>query len=216
VLRLLRLTPRQSVGAFEGSDSYWEERYIAGRNSGPGSYGDLAKFKAKILNEFIAAESVQSIIEFGCGDGHQLSLAHYPRYLGLDVSSAAIVKCRALFAGDSSKEFKMMQYYNSDKADAALSLDVIYHLVEDNIFEKYMTTIFDCAERWVVIYSSNFDGLGEKFAEHVRHRKFTNWITMNRPKWYCFNVIKNKYPFTGDFQTSTHSDFYFFARREEK
>jgi SAM-dependent methyltransferase len=209
------LTPRQSVGLFEGSDLYWDERYKAGGNSGPGSYGDLAIFKAKILNEFIAAESVQSVIEFGCGDGHQLSLARYPRYLGLDVSSAAVAQCRALFAGDPTKEFRTMQDYNGDEADAALSLDVIYHLVEDTIFEKYMTTIFDCAKRWVVIYSSNFDGLDEKFAEHVRHRKFTRWVTMNRPEWYCVNFIKNQFPFAGDFQTGTHSDFYLFAKRKK-
>ena len=73
-----------------------------------------------------------------------------------------------------------MQNYNNEKADAVLSLDVIYHLVEDTIFEKYMDNIFDCAQRWVVIYSSNFDGLDESLAEHVRHRKFTNWVTANR------------------------------------
>jgi hypothetical protein len=55
---------------FEGSSLYWEKRYIAGGHSGPGPYGDLAVFKAKIMNEFVAAENVQSIIGFGCGDGH--------------------------------------------------------------------------------------------------------------------------------------------------
>jgi SAM-dependent methyltransferase len=200
---------------FEGSSSYWEKRYVADGNSGPGSYGDLAIFKARILNEFIAAESVQSVIEFGCGDGHQLSLARYHRYLGLDVSPAAIAKCRIMFAGDSSKEFRTMQNYDGDEADAALSLDVIYHLVEDTVFERYMTTIFDCAQRWVVIYSSNFDGLDENLAEHVRHRKFTNWITTNRPEWYCAKVIKNDFPFSGDFKSSSHADFYFFAKREK-
>ena len=215
VLRLLRLTPRQSACAFEGSASYWEKRYLAGGTSGPGSYGDLAIFKAKVLNEFIAEERVQFVIEFGCGDGHQLSLARYPRYLGLDVSPAAIEKCKVLFANDSSKEFRTMQDYNNEKADAVLSLDVIYHLVEDTIFEKYMANIFDCAQRWVVIYSSNFDGLDENLAEHVRHRKFTNWVTANRPEWNCAKVIKNEFPFNGDFQTGTHADFYFFAKRAD-
>jgi SAM-dependent methyltransferase len=215
ILRLLRLAPRRISGEFEGSGSYWEKRYIAGGNSGPGSYGDLATFKAKILNEFIAAENVPSVIEFGCGDGHQLSLARYPRYLGLDVSGAAIASCRTLFADDPSKAFGMMQNFKGDRADTILSLDVIYHLVEDTIFEKYMTTIFDCAQRWVVIYSSNFDGLDESLAEHVRHRKFTSWIAANRPEWYCADVIKNAFPYKGDYQTGSHADFHFFAKREE-
>ena len=215
VFRSLRLIPRKSVCVFEGSELYWEKRYLAGGNSGPGSYGDLAKFKAKVLNEFIAKERVQFVIEFGCGDGHQLSLARYPRYLGLDVSRAAIAKCKTLFAGNSSKEFRTMENYNNEKADAALSLDVIYHLVEDTIFRKYMANIFDCAQRWVIIYSSNFDGVDESFAEHVRHRKFTDWIARNCPEWHCAMIIKNEFPFSGDFQTGTHADFYFFAKREE-
>ncbi len=35
------------------SSAYWEERYIQGRNSGNGSYGRLAEFKAKIINDFV-------------------------------------------------------------------------------------------------------------------------------------------------------------------
>jgi hypothetical protein len=96
-----------------------------------------------------------------------------------------------------------------------LSLDVIYHLIEDDIFEKYMTTIFDSARRWVIIYSSNYDGPDETLAEHVRHRKFTNWIKTSRPAWYCVNVIKNEFPFKGDFQTGSHADFYFFRDPRE-
>jgi hypothetical protein len=75
--------------------------------------------------------------------------------------------CRTLFASDASKEFKTMQHYNNDQAGTVLSPDVIYHLVEDAIFEQDMSTIFDCARRWVIIYSSNYDGLNEICAGHV-------------------------------------------------
>jgi hypothetical protein len=216
VLERLRLTPRPSIGMFDGSSSYWEKRYITGGNSGPGSYGHLAAFKAKILNGFMASENVQSVIEFGCGDGHQLSFARYPRYLGLDVSAAAIAKCRTLFASDASKTFKTMHNYEVDQSDTALSLDVIYHLVENDVFEKYMANIFESARRWVIIYSSNYDGPDENLADHVRHREFTSWVRTNRPDWYCAKIIKNEFPFTGDFRTSSHSDFYFFAKRAQE
>ena len=36
---------------FPGSEKYWEKRYIAGGNSGAGSYGKLAEFKAEVLND---------------------------------------------------------------------------------------------------------------------------------------------------------------------
>ena len=75
---------------FPGSKSYWEERYASGGNSGHGSVGQLAAFKAEILNGFVKENAVQSIIEFGCGDGRQLMLAEYTRYAGLDVSPTVI------------------------------------------------------------------------------------------------------------------------------
>jgi hypothetical protein len=200
---------------FEGSEAYWESRYQSGGTSGPGSYGTLAAFKAEILNAFVASKDIRSVMEFGCGDGHQLTLARYPRYLGLDVSRSAISRCRSLFADDPSKEFKTVEEYAGEKADAALSLDVLYHLVEDHVFDRYMTTLFDSARKWVVIYSSNFEGSDEWLAQHVRHRKFTDWIATKHPAWDCVETVKNRFPFTGDIKSSSHADFYFFERRTQ-
>lgn len=60
------------------STDYWESRYATGGTSGPGSSGKLAEFKAEVLNSFVRRDNVLSVIEFGCGDGNQLSLASYP------------------------------------------------------------------------------------------------------------------------------------------
>ncbi|MBI9084342.1 MAG: hypothetical protein JEZ11_12140 [Desulfobacterales bacterium] len=72
---------------------YWERRYAQGGTSGAGSYGRLAEFKAEVLNTFVEERGVQNIIEFGCGDGNQLSLAKYPSYVGLDASKTAVTQC---------------------------------------------------------------------------------------------------------------------------
>lgn len=80
---------RQRVG-FHGSARYWELNYARGGTSGPGSYYASAEAKATFLNEFVRARDVRSVIEFGCGDGNQLSLADYPSYIGLDVSRSAL------------------------------------------------------------------------------------------------------------------------------
>src|SRR5262245_61579496 len=90
---------------FAGSPSYWEERYARGETSGAGSYGHFAEFKAEILNAFIARQTIRSVIEWGCGDGAQLALARYPRYIGLDVSRTAVANCIARFADDPTKSF---------------------------------------------------------------------------------------------------------------
>ena len=54
------------------SSKYWNERYKHGGNSGDGSYGHLAEYKAEIINDFIEENQIHNIIEFGSGDGNQL------------------------------------------------------------------------------------------------------------------------------------------------
>ncbi len=85
-----RLSLMRQRLAFTGSASFWERNYQRGGTSGGGSYGELACGKADFLNAFVREHAVESVIEFGCGDGNQLSLAQYPSYIGLDVSRSAI------------------------------------------------------------------------------------------------------------------------------
>ena len=77
----------------------------------------FALFKAEIINTFIAEHGVQSVIEFGCGDGNQLTLARYPIYIGFDVSETAINKCKEIFAADPTKTFDVMFRYSGQKGD---------------------------------------------------------------------------------------------------
>jgi hypothetical protein len=110
------------------SAQYWRNRYRAGGNSGAGSYGRLAAFKAEIINAFVRQHDVASVIEFGCGDGAQLKLADYPAYIGFDVADESVELCRSKFLGDSTKEFKNAASWDYEHADLTLSLDVIFHL----------------------------------------------------------------------------------------
>lgn len=194
------------------SSAYWEARYKDGGNSGGGSYGHLAEYKAGILNQFVADNAISSVIEFGSGDGNQLRLSTYPSYIGYDVSTSAIARCKNLFSEDRTKEFRMVDEYHGETADMAISLDVIFHLIEDDVYENYMHRLFTAALRHVVIYSSNKDETPADKATHVKHRKFTDWVKKNFPEWKLANVITNKYPYDGDHITTTFADFYFFER----
>jgi len=196
------------------SKEYWENRYAHGGTSGAGSYGLLAEFKAEILNAFVQEHQILSVIEFGCGDGNQLSLAHYPAYIGLDVSKTAIRLCIERFRQDPSKSFFLydsqcfMDRHNTFTAELALSLDVIFHLLEDDIFECYMQHLFAAAKRYVIIYSSNTDEVSP--APHIKHRHFTAWIEANLPGWKLAKKIPNRYPFQGDERTGSFADFYIY------
>lgn len=206
------LARKRNPEPFPGSAEYWERRYSAGGNSGAGSYALFAEFKAEVLNGFVAKHKVKTVIEFGCGDGNQLILANYPAYLGLDISSTAITKCQAMFKTATNKSFSLMSDYNGQKADLALSLDVIYHLIEDNVFEHYMRTLFDAAIRYVIIYASDSDDNRGYEGTHVRHRKFTNWINKNLPNWELMERLPNRYPYQGDYLKGSFADFFIYRK----
>ncbi|CAM5216466.1 hypothetical protein CDEF62S_00163 [Castellaniella defragrans] len=207
---IYRSTFPTSGEMFPGSSSYWDKRYSLGGNSGDGSYGKLATFKADILNEFVQRMGVQSVIEYGCGDGNQLRYSHYPSYLGFDVSAKALSLCKTKFSNDSTKSFMLMSDYRMETADLTLSLDVIYHLVEDDVFEKYMCRLLDSSKKFVIIYSSNSNEMSS--VAHIRHRKFTDWIRENRSEWKLKEEIKNKYPPAKNTAEGSFANFYIFSR----
>lgn len=168
---------------------YWKLQYQSGRNSGPGSYNQFAEFKAEILNRFIENNDIQTLIEYGCGDGNQLKLAEYSSYIGFDVSSEAISRCNSIFPNDKRKTFKLVDDYSGEKAQLTLSLDVIYHLIEDDVFMEYMERLFNSSERFVIIYSSNTDENQDNQAAHVKHRRFSAWVKKNQPQWKLLHHI---------------------------
>ena len=199
--------------AFSSSREYWQQRYARGKTSGAGSYNQLAQFKAEVINAFVAETAIETVIEFGCGDGNQLGLAHYRHYHGLDISPEAIDRCRSLFATDPTKTFALLDDFDHRQAELVLSLDVIYHLVEDSVFNEYMTLLCATASRYLIIYSSNTDANPGDVAEHVRHRHFSTWLDDKQPAWQLLRHIPNRYPLTSFPKDGSCADFYIYGRK---
>lgn len=202
----------QKLLPFPGSRRYWQRRYLLGGHSGAGSTGKFAAYKAEILNRFVDEHGINSVIEWGCGDGSQLRLAAYPRYLGFDVSDTAVERCRQLFSDDGTKRFLITDEYAGETAELALSLDVLYHLVEEEIFTAYMQRLFASASRFVIIYSSNQDTPRNPLAPHVRHRRFTPWVEVNLAGWTLMRHIPNRFPYQGDHREGSVADFFIYGR----
>lgn len=199
-------------GPFQGSESYWEKRYARGGNSGAGSYYHLMEFKASFLNAFVQEKTIQTVIEYGCGDGNQLRLASYSNYVGFDVSPTAIALCKRIFQYDKPKSFRLMKDYGGEMAELTLSLDVIYHLIEDKIFDSYMKILFSSSKRFVIIYSTNSEELNKVRARHVRHRNFTRWIEDNLNDWRMIRYMPNEYPFMGNESQGSLANFYVYEK----
>jgi hypothetical protein len=204
----------KNTSVFPGSATYWENRYNKGGNSGKGSYDRLAEFKADVLNTFISSNNIKNVIEFGCGDGNQLSYFNFQSYIGLDISQSAIKLCIEKYHDDIGKSFYLydtrifQDNHKLFRADLAISLDVIFHLIEDDIYAKYMTHLFKAANKFVIIYSSNIDGTQ---SIHYKDRNFTNWIEQNLKGWELMQVIDNKYKYDSkNPENTSRSDFYIF------
>jgi hypothetical protein len=222
IKRLVRRSPRLTrtlgsayrliSGPFPGSQDYWVRRYEKGGNSGPGSYSELAKFKARVLNGFVSEQKIASVIEFGCGDGNQLELAEYPSYRGFDVSPVAVERCRARFASDSSKSFGLLSEYAGETAELTLSLDVIYHLVEDRVFEAHLRSVFGAATRYVAIYSTNRDAPDDAGLAHVRHRHFSDFVARELGSWKLLRNEKQPQEYSGDITSSSLAEFFLFEK----
>lgn len=201
--------------AFPGSALYWEGRYRGGGTSGHGSYGYLAEFKARVLNAFVEEQKIQSVVELGCGDGNQLALARYPAYLGLDVSETAVELCRRRFAGDPTKTFRCYGPGHPAPvggADLALSLDVVYHLVEDDVYARYLGDLCAAAKRFVIVYSTNRRQWLRRRNPHVRHRRFVDDV-VERGDYRLVETVRNPHRH----RTRTHrkrgkADFFIFQR----
>ena len=200
------------------SKRFWENRYKNNGNSGCGSYGHLAEFKAIVINNFVYKNNINSIIDYGVGDGNQLKLINTEniKYIGIDISPTVIENCKKIFIDDETKTFLLDNDINSQFADLVLSCDVIYHLIEDNVYEKYMKNLFNMSKKYVIIYSKNED---INHTQHVKFRKFTNYIQKNFKEWKCIRYIPNKYPQKkiGQYNDETSpSDFYIFENFKEQ
>lgn len=192
------------------SKEYWESRYRTGGNSGAGSYNHLAKYKAVFLTDFIEGHNIKSMVEFGCGDGNNLKITsdYNPELVveGVDVSQTALSMCREKMP---QHIFTHKDEFDYETKDLVVSLDVIYHLIEDEVYEDYMESLVKVKAEYIIIYSPDFEN--NNYAEHVRARKFSE----NKFLIKKYDLIKkhdNDYS-TREYNDGSFSDWYIFKKK---
>lgn len=180
---------------FTNSEDYWKQRYEKGGNSGEGSYGPLAQYKAAFINGFCKDHGIRSAIELGCGDGNQVSKLNIERYIGVDISEKCIEWARKQFHG-RGYTFLTADEFRSERTEGmcelGLSLDVVYHLIEDEVYRDYLADLFSASSRFVLIYSSNLDYFNPIFP-HVRHRPVVDHVVETQPDWRFLRTERNPY-----------------------
>ena len=194
------------------SARYWEARYQQGGHSGAGSYGNLADYKAAFINAFIQSNEINSVLDFGCGDGNLLSLLRVPSYTGVDVSPTTLAACAKRFRARPNHYFHLFDALQpNDHAELTLSIDVIFHLIEDSVFRNYLTALFTRAAKYVLVYASNTDQAWPD--AHVRHRRFTDSIARDFPDWRLAAHLPNPYAYRPQQpETTSFADFFVYAK----
>lgn len=189
---------------------WWEKLYALGGNSGPGSRGMAAQHKADVINEFLEKHSIQSVVEFGCGDGYNLSLIRYKNYLGFDVSETALKLCRTMFKNDLSKTFRSydpMTFDNKNLApvDLVVCLDVLFHILDESEYNKVLNDMFAYSPKHIILYTTLY-AINNDPADHTyMHRDVLSYL--GKYSNYEVKVVKNKYPHLSD------ADFIFLSRK---
>lgn len=180
--------------SFSGSTDFWRKRYKFGGTSGSGSYGAVASAKAAFVNRFVAERNVRTLLDMGCGDGNVARMLNAPQYVGIDVSPHAISYCRAQTGNENRKFYcdapedvrPVTEKLNAEGLlpdggfDLTLSMDVIFHLTEDEVFYRYMDGLIGASGRHVLIQSTNFDA--GPTGGHVRAREFTRGLRERFPQ----------------------------------
>lgn len=167
---------------YDNSKNYWNRRYFYGGNSGKGSYGDEASYKAQILNQIVKNYKIKSLVEFGCGDGNNARLYKVKKYYGFDISADAIKSCRKLFASNAEFEFfvindefetglNIVNESTKFQNNLCISFDVIFHLVEDVFYNEYLDNLEKVNSKFLLVYSSDFNQNTNQ--PHVLHRNYS-------------------------------------------
>lgn len=169
---------------------YWENCYA----SGAGSEGERYKIKRDYINSIIEKYNINSVVDFGCGDGRQIKELNIKKYYGIDVSKTAVEKCQLLYKDRKGWEFEILNRAVIPQSDLAMSIDTIYHLIEENECRKHLDNLFSCAN-YVLIYGNYTERDNPRPAKHMLFRENIDYLAKNYPNW----ILLEKYPIKKDF-----------------
>lgn len=162
----------------------WDERYLQGGNSGRGSYGHHATGKAGYVNNVIDTYNIKSINDLGHGDGNQLTYFKGDfKYYGYDISTVINDRLREQYKGNDKYTF-VRSLDEMEKCDLALSLDVLYHIIDPEQWVYYLDKLFSLG-KYVLIYAVDLD---KHVTTYFKARPFTGYIKENFKNYELIDV----------------------------
>jgi len=145
---------------------WWNEWYKGGGTSGQGSRGDLLEFKSDYINTYFRQDAIQTVFDYGCGDGWLAGNLECKNYLGMDVSAEAVMMCKKkinrpnfyfelvesnLISGNYI-DLKCVDRF-AIKPEAIICIDMLYHVMDNELVNKIIESIFSSSARMIVLYT---------------------------------------------------------------
>ena len=144
-----------------------------------------------------------SVLELGCGAGYAAgtlirAVRPVKEYVGVDISRAAAERARdhirEQFGPASAEplaEGREVTFHDYDgfslpaavaqrTFDVVISLSVMMHLLEGELFSAYMRHLFLLSHQYVIIQGDNVDA---PRVNHMRGWRFTDWIRREAVDW---------------------------------
>lgn len=157
---------------------YWENIYASGGNSGAGSRGKLKDWKWSQITESIGDTS--NIVDIGCGDMKFIG-GHEPiNYVGIDISKTIIDVNKLVYPNYIFYNINADQYIPQLRAPVVLCMDLLFHIIDDDIYYKILDNIIKYSSKYIVIYSWDKNpiplwNLKARYYGSNKYQKFRNF-----------------------------------------
>jgi hypothetical protein len=125
-------------------------------NSGLGSRGQLAKFKADFVSKFVKDNNIQTLIDFGCGDLYNSSMIEVPSYLGVDIVAHNMPDNPRANTFEAVVS-RFDEFECEEPADMVLCMDVLYHILpgEQDYLKAALENMLKSTKKYLVIYAQD-------------------------------------------------------------
>lgn len=201
---------------------YWDKHYLSGGDSGAGSFGAYSSWKADIVNQVISTYRVNTVLEFGCGDGNQLLKFQIPEYRGLDVSSSAVDTCKEVFKNDNSKSFQVIRPGSNidfSSAQLVMSLEVLMHITLEVDYLWTLEKIFESSGKFVLIQVPLFEYTLFPKHSHEKYRDIFRYLIDYLDSWSIIGLFVHPSVTTADRRKNVvgemSSDFILLQKRNQ-
>ncbi len=132
-------------------NNFWNDRYLAGISSGKGSVGAYRDWKWAIIEQYIG--SIDNVVDVGCGDLSFWDGRGCTNYQGIDISKHIISLNKHLKPAWQFFVHGADKYNHNVKGDIVLCLDLLFHILNDNIFRDILTNVCYYSREWIFIFT---------------------------------------------------------------